>query len=87
MIYFLLQVFKETEYKKTVSIPIINDNQFENDVTFYIVLKNAEGGAGIGDPSVAMVTIVDDDGKGACMVLDVVALVCFSGGRQKGKVK
>lgn len=55
-------MFKETEYKKTVSIPIINDNQFENDVTFYIVLKNAGGGAGIGDPSVAMVTIVDDDG-------------------------
>jgi len=58
-----------------LSIPIINDNQFENDVTFYIVLKNAGGGAGIGDPSVAMVTIVDDDGKNivACFVLLHVA--------------
>ena len=60
---FVLQVFKENEYKKSVSIPIINDNEFESDVDFYLILKNPEGGAGLGDPSIARVTIVDDDGK------------------------
>ena len=58
----LFQVFKENEYKKTISVSIINDNQFENDVDFYIILKNPHGGSGLGDPSVARVTIVDDDG-------------------------
>ena len=46
-----------------ISIPIINDNQYEADVDFYVILKNAHGGAGIGDPSVTRITIVDDDGK------------------------
>ena len=56
------QVFKENEYRKTIAVSIINDNQFENDVDFYIILKNPNGGSGLGDPSVARITIVDDDG-------------------------
>lgn len=57
-------IFKENEYKKTISVSIINDNQFENDVDFYIILRNPFGGSGLGDPSVARVTIVDDDEPG-----------------------
>ncbi|XP_035826094.1 sodium/calcium exchanger 2-like, partial [Aplysia californica] len=58
------QVFQENEYKKTVTVPIINDNQYEADVDFYVILKNPHGGTGIGDPSVTRVTIVDDDEPG-----------------------
>ncbi|KAK3766043.1 hypothetical protein RRG08_002281 [Elysia crispata] len=57
-------VFQENEYRKVISIPIINDNQYEADVDFYVILKNAHGGAGIGDPSVTRITIVDDDEPG-----------------------
>ncbi|XP_053406263.1 sodium/calcium exchanger 3-like isoform X13 [Mercenaria mercenaria] len=57
-------IFKEDEYRKTISVPIVNDNQFENDVMFYILLKNPTPGTGTGDPSVATVTIVDDDNPG-----------------------
>ncbi|XP_060551495.1 sodium/calcium exchanger 2-like isoform X7 [Ruditapes philippinarum] len=57
-------IFKEDEYRKTISIPIVNDNQFENDVMFYVLLKNPTPGTGTGDPSVATVTIVDDDNPG-----------------------
>lgn len=60
---FPWQTFKEDEYRKTISIPIVNDNQFESDVMFYILLKNPTPGTGTGDPSVATVTIVDDDSK------------------------
>ena len=55
-------MFKENEYKKTIAINIVNDNQFESDVDFYVILKNPNGGSGLGDPSVARITIVDDDG-------------------------
>ncbi|XP_041367224.1 sodium/calcium exchanger 2-like isoform X2 [Gigantopelta aegis] len=57
-------IFKETEYQKSFSVSIINDNQYEADVDFYIILKNPKGMSGLGDPSVARVTIVDDDEPG-----------------------
>ena len=60
---FFLQIFKETEYQKSFSVSIINDNQYEADVDFYIILKNPKGMSGLGDPSVTRVTIVDDDGQ------------------------
>ncbi len=58
----LIQVFTENETKKTISVPIINDDQYEADVDFYVLLKKPEGEAEIGDPSVCRVTIIDDDG-------------------------
>ena len=61
--YLLRQVFNSDEYKKTISIPIVNDHEFEPDTDFYIILRNPEGDAGLGDPSVARVTIFDDDGE------------------------
>ena len=58
------QTFAESESIKTISIPIINDNQYEADVDFYVILKNPVGqNAAIGDPSIARVTIIDDDGE------------------------
>lgn len=59
----ILQTFTEEEYKKSITVPIINDNQYEADVDFYIVLKNPNGNSSIGDPSVSRVTIIDDDGE------------------------
>ncbi|XP_070172870.1 sodium/calcium exchanger 2-like isoform X8 [Littorina saxatilis] len=56
--------FDENEYRKVITVPIINDNQYEADVDFYILLKNPAGGGGLGDPSIARVTIVDDDDPG-----------------------
>ena len=63
-----MQTFNENEYRKLITIPIINDNQYEADVDFYVILKNPTGGGGLGDPSIARVTIVDDDGQlSTCM--------------------
>ncbi|KAK3096603.1 hypothetical protein FSP39_001609 [Pinctada imbricata] len=56
--------FKENEFKQTISVEIINDNQFENDCDFYLILKNPVNGASLGDPSITRVTIVDDDEPG-----------------------
>ncbi|OWF47929.1 sodium/calcium exchanger 2-like isoform X3 [Mizuhopecten yessoensis] len=56
--------FKENEFTKSITIPVINDQQFESDVDFYIILKNPNNGSNIGDPSVTRVTIVDDDEPG-----------------------
>ncbi|ELU01061.1 hypothetical protein CAPTEDRAFT_224088 [Capitella teleta] len=55
--------FNENEYKKTISISIINDFQYEADTDFYVLLKNP-GGGGTGDPSITRVTIIDDDEPG-----------------------
>lgn len=59
----ICQTFLETEWKKTISIPIIKNNTFTSNVEFYVILKVPEGGMQLGDPSVTRVTIIDDDGE------------------------
>jgi Leucine-rich repeat (LRR) protein/ribosomal protein L35AE/L33A len=46
---------------KTFIVPIINDDEPENDETFIVSLANPIGGAQIGSPDTAIVTIKDDD--------------------------
>ena len=55
-------MFSESEYRKSITIPIINDMQYEADVDFYVILKNPSGEAGISDPNITRITIIDDDG-------------------------
>ncbi len=45
----------------TIVIPIIQDTRAEGNETFTVVLSNPQGGATLGTPSVATVTIVDDE--------------------------
>ena len=51
------------EWHKKITIPIVNDNQYENNMDFYVILKNPDGGGALGDPSLTRVTIIDDDGQ------------------------
>ena len=46
---------------KTVSIPIINDGAVEPSETVNLALSNPTGGATVGTPGSAVLTIVDDD--------------------------
>ena len=54
-------VFASGEAAKTIVIPIINDAFAEGDETFFIGLSNASG-ATLGTPSIATVTINDNEG-------------------------
>ena len=58
-----LQTFTENDFCQKISIPIINDNQYNPDTDFYMILKNPSGNAALGDPSVTRITIIDDDSK------------------------
>ena len=53
----------EEDFQQKICIPIINDNQYNPDTDFYVILKNTSGDAALGDPSVTRVTIIDDDSK------------------------
>ncbi|XP_076803796.1 sodium/calcium exchanger 1-like isoform X1 [Clavelina lepadiformis] len=57
-------IFTEEDFVQTINIPIINDDQYFPDTDFYIILKNPSNDASLGDPSVARVTIIDDDKPG-----------------------
>ena len=46
---------------QTFTVAICNDTVFEGDETFNVTLSAATGGATIGTPSTAMVTITDDE--------------------------
>jgi Leucine-rich repeat (LRR) protein len=46
---------------KTFTVPILDDTIFEGNETFNLTLSNATGGATIGDPAKAVVTIIDND--------------------------
>ena len=56
-------MFTESDFVQKISVPIINDNQYNPDTDFYVILKNASGDASLGDPSVTRITIIDDDSK------------------------
>lgn len=54
------------EQEKKVVIEVIDDNQWEPDETFFVKLSIPEGQQGnlkLGSKTVALVTIINDDGK------------------------
>ena len=53
--------FADGETIKTIRVPIINDPNVEANKTFQVALSAPTGGATLGSPSSATVTIVDDD--------------------------
>ncbi|HXG09537.1 MAG TPA: Calx-beta domain-containing protein, partial [Gemmataceae bacterium] len=57
----------------TVTIPIINDNIDESDETVNLALTGPTGGATLGTPNTAVLTIVDDDPTPGITINDVSA--------------
>ena len=53
--------FANGETSKIVTIPIVNDNQFEPNETINLSLSNPTGGATVGTQNTAILTIVNDD--------------------------
>jgi hypothetical protein len=56
---------------KTFTVHILDDTQPENDEAFEVRLSAVTGGATIGTPGIASVTLTDDDAAG----LDIIAVV------------
>lgn len=54
-------VFEPGETNKSLVIPINNDNSQEGNETFTLSADRVGGGAGLGQPRTATITIVDDD--------------------------
>ncbi len=63
--------FAPGESTKVVDIPILNDNIDEPDETVVIALESPTGGAVLGNPINAILTIVDDDTAPSLMINNV----------------
>jgi hypothetical protein len=53
--------FGPGEASKSYTVPIAQDSDYEGSQTFQVLLSNAGGGASLGTPAGATVTIADDD--------------------------
>ena len=60
--------FADGETTKTVTIPIIDDNNFEDTETLQLTLANPTNGATIGTQNSAIVSIIDNDFKATLTV-------------------
>src|SRR5262249_40914008 len=56
--------FAPGQTSRTLTIPLVNDAIVEPDETLTVTLQNPQGGATLGAPAVATVTIVDTDRVG-----------------------
>lgn len=54
-------VFQDRETSKTITLELIDDDDFEENETFDLVLSNVTGGADLDGAGVATITILDDD--------------------------
>ncbi|MDB5970428.1 MAG: hypothetical protein JWQ90_2878 [Hydrocarboniphaga sp.] len=66
---------------KTVSVPILQDSVYEGRETFGFTLSSASGGAALGSPATATVTLVDDEvQRGTLQLSDSQFTVAEAGG-------
>jgi len=54
-------MFFDGDTSKTITITILDDNVYEGDESFNVVLSNLVGEATLGNPSTAIVTIIEND--------------------------
>jgi hypothetical protein len=66
--------FLNTETIKTIFVPLINNPKDEPSRTFSVTLSNPTGGAFVGNPSVHVFTITDDDNPPTVSIADLSVL-------------
>lgn len=67
--------FAPGELVKTISVPLLNDSVYEGpNQTFNVALSAPSGGAVLGSPSTAVVTIIDDESVPFMLITNSVAV-------------
>lgn len=75
--------FASGDVAKTITVPILDDATFEGEETFTVNLSNATGGATLGTPTSATVTIQEDDAPpaaGSLQFASDTAMLAENGG-------
>jgi parallel beta-helix repeat protein len=62
--------------EKTFTVNIIDDSELEDNETFIVSLGNPTGGAELGEPDTAEVTIIDDDSTNCNKVTEIPKKEC-----------
>ncbi len=70
--------FADGVTSRTVQVPLVDDAETEGDETVQLTLGSPAGGATLGSPAAAVLTIVDDDVPGS-LQFEVVALTVGEG--------
>jgi len=66
---------------KSFTITVLDDTVTENDETVFLTLTNPTGGASLGNPSAATLTITDNDQGGGATCTPSATAMCLNDGR------
>ena len=62
-------MFKPGDTKKSLTLTLIHHEGYALEKDFYLLLKNPMGKVELGEPNLARITIIDDDGNDLLVVI------------------
>lgn len=79
-------MFKPEDTKKSLTLTLIHHEGYALEKDFYLLLKNPMGKVELGEPNLARITIIDDDGNDLLVHVVLIKVKILKSCRETSKV-